>query len=227
MLVSLLLIFLTLSTYFYFSFDKNKIILITERFDYAKEHPDEFSQEELDELKKISYKFVSLDQIPQNCVDAVISIEDKNFWTNNGIDIKGMGRLILSSLPFVDLGGGSTISQQVIKMNTDRYYNRNPLDKLKEIIWSYRLNRSFSKEDILERYLNNLYFGYYNYGVQSASLDYFNKNINELNLEECAYLMGIPQIPNLYAPDSKGILTNEGSERKNLVLDAMKNDGFI
>lgn len=199
---------------YYISYDTYKLILPTDRFEYARNNPDEFTQEEIDASFEVTYEIVNYNDIPQDCIDAIIAIEDKTFLTNNGIDRNGIGRLIISALPFLeDKGGGSTISQQVIKMYQDRYYNRTPYDKLKEMVWAFRLNNSFSKEEILEMYLNNIYLGEYNYGVQAASQDYFGKSISDLNREECAYLMALPQSPNTYLNNQE-----RWNTRKDLVL---------
>lgn len=207
--------------YFYVDFSKSKIILPTERFDYAKEHPSEFTAKELDDVYKINYEYVSLNSIPKTCKDSLIAIEDKTFYTNSGIDRNGILRLYVSLVPGINIGGGSTISQQVIKMSSDRFYRRNILDKFKEIVWSIRLNKEFTKEEILEKYFNNAYYGDFNYGIQSASKEYYGKDVSELSLDECAYLGGIPQLPNVYRPID-GVPTREGLERQQRVLNALE-----
>lgn len=218
---------IALPVFYYIDFRMYKIRLPVEQFEISRRYPQDLSEEEKEELSKINYEVISLNKIPQNCIDAIVSIEDKSFFTNNGIDKNGLARLFLNAIPGSNtIGGGSTISQQVIKMATNRFYSRNPLDKLKEIIWAYRLNKSQSKDEVLERYLNNVYMGEYNYGVSVASKAYFNKNIEDLSLVECAYLMGIPQIPNLYIPKD-GIFPVEGKKRQVNVLYQMVLEGYI
>jgi len=197
----------------------------TERFDIAKRDTSGYSEEEKAEIEKAIYESIDYEDIPEDCRNAAISIEDKRFMTNHGIDLKGFGRSIISILPFVNLGGGSTITQQMVKMSTDRYYNRTPLDKLKEMVWAFRLTNDYSKEELLTRYLNNVYLGDYNYGVQAASQAYFKKSVNFLTLNECAYLAGIIQSPNTYAPISGSNAI--GEIRKNVVLEEMREEEYI
>ncbi len=180
--------------------------------------------EDIRALEQIVYEPVDLEEIPQDCIDAVVAIEDKTFWTNSGFDLKGLGRLALSSMGFSN-SGGSTISQQVIKLSTDRFYNRSILDKYIENIYAIKLNDKLAKEQILEMYLNNAYFGDYNYGIQAAALSYYNKNVSDLNLDECSYVAGILQLPNLYSPT----IGNEqaGRNRQLAVLKAMLREGYI
>lgn len=167
---------------------------------------------------------VKLETVPSYCIDAVVAVEDKTFWENIGVDINGMGRLLISIFTNGSSGGGSTISQQVIKNYTQNIYSRDPLDKVHEILYAIRLNSYYSKEEILEMYLNNIYFGNLNYGIESASLDYFGKSSKDLNLSECSYLMGIPQWPGVYNPHGDA---SKGIERQKTVLAAMQRDGYI
>src|SRR5690606_29024179 len=101
---------------------------------------------------------VKLETVPSYCIDAVVAVKDKTFWENIGVDINGMGRLLISIFTNGSSGGGSTISQQVIKNYTQNIYSRDPLDKVHEILYAIRLNSYYSKEEILEMYLNNIYF---------------------------------------------------------------------
>lgn len=167
---------------------------------------------------------VSISKIPEVCKNAIVSIEDKTFYENVGVDLNGVARLVISSLTSGSSGGGSTISQQVLKNSLGRIYNRNPLDKLNEIIYSLRLNQVLSKDEILELYLNNIYFGGLNYGVESASQDYFGKSVSDLNLAECSYLMGIPQWPGVFNPYGD---SEQGVDRQKEVLDSMLKNNYI
>ena len=167
---------------------------------------------------------IDISVIPENCKNAIVAIEDKTFWTNTGIDTNGMGRLVISLFTDGSAGGGSTISQQVIKNAYQRIYNRSPFDKLNEIIAAVKLNRYFDKDKILEMYMNNVYFGNLNYGVETASEDYFGKNVSDLNLAECSYLMGIPQFPGVYNPYGD---VAQGKLRQKDVLDAMVRNEYI
>lgn len=155
---------------------------------------------EISKGNAVRNKPISINDVPRECKNAIVSIEDRTFWSNIGVDLKGLARLGISLFSKGSLGGGSTISQQVIKNSFQNIYNRDPLDKLNESIYSIKMNSVISKETILEMYLNNIYFGNLNYGIESASLDYFNKTSSELNLAECSYLLGIPQWPGVYNP---------------------------
>jgi membrane peptidoglycan carboxypeptidase len=169
---------------------------------------------------------VEFDQVPKSCIDAIVATEDRSFWGNIGVDAKGLARLMISlaTANQAGVGGGSTISQQVIKTAYQRIYDRTPLDKVNEIISAIKLNQTYSKEEIMMMYLNNIYFGKLNYGVEAASQDYFGKSISELNEAECSYLMGIPQWPGIYNPYTS---VERGKERQEIVLISMVNAGYI
>ncbi len=167
---------------------------------------------------------ISFEEIPRDCIDAIVSIEDKTFWKNIGVDINGIGRLGLSLIAGGSNSGGSTITQQVIKNAYQKIYNRSPVDKINEIIYAIKLNQYFSKEQIMMMYLNNVYFGNLNYGIQSASEDYFGKKAIDLNLAQCSYLVGIPQWPGIYNPYGQ---IDKGKVRQKEVLTAMLNNGYI
>jgi len=167
---------------------------------------------------------VALNEIPASCKQGLISIEDRSFYSNIGIDIKGIGRLLISFVSNGSLGGGSTISQQVIKNYHNNIYNRNIVDKYREILYGIKLNSYYSKDKILEMYLNNVYFGDLNYGIGSAAENYFGKKVSELTLSECAYLAGIPQWPGIYNPNSN---IEKGKKRQLQVLEAMADENYI
>ncbi len=173
---------------------------------------------------EVKFKKISLNEIPLNCINAVISTEDKTFYKNIGVDFNGTIRLTLSVLTNKDFGGGSTISQQVIKLGEKDFFNRDSEDKISEIIYSIKLNQVWSKNKILETYLNNAYFGGFNYGIEAASENFFNKKVNDLDLAECAFLAGLPQLPEVYNPYSD---LSAGLERQKVVLDLMNKNNKI
>lgn len=210
-------------TYQFLAFDGYNLEFHVERLEQAD--PDFADPEDLEALEKITYEPVSIDQVPEICKQAVISIEDKTFYENIGVDARGVARLGLSALTFGSQGGGSTISQQVIKLSRDRFYDRGPIDKFIEILYAVRLNTQLEKDEILELYLNEAYFGDFNYGIQAASLNYYDKDVSELGLAECSYLAGVPQLPNVYAPTIGDIA--QGRERQERVLEEMLEDGVI
>lgn len=167
---------------------------------------------------------IKFSEVSNNCVNGIIAIEDRTYWSNSGIDLNGLGRFTISLFTGGSLGGGSTITQQVIKTANQRIFERNPVDKLNEMSQSLKLTSAYTKEEILMMYLNNVYFGNLNYGIESASRDYFLKSAKDLNLAECSYLAGIPQWPGVYNPHGN---VNLGKERQKQVLNAMMVQGLI
>lgn len=167
---------------------------------------------------------VSLDKIPANLQNAFIAVEDNRFYEHNGIDPRGIFRAIYSNLVSGEVSeGGSTITQQLAKnafLSQDRTFKR----KIQELFIALRLERQYTKEEILEMYLNQIYFGRGAYGVQAAAQTYFGKDVSQLDLSECAMLAGIPRSPNYYSPLNN---LSAANERKAEVLDQMVKYGYI
>ena len=168
---------------------------------------------------------VPLSKIPSHLINATIAIEDSDFYKHKGISFRGIMRaqwenfknLILLSSKDNKLQGGSTITQQ-LAINTFLTREISLNRKLKDILLALQIERSFTKDEILEMYLNEIYFGHGAYGVQSAAKMYFNKNVQDLNLAECALIAGIPRGPSYYSP----ILNQEVSlKRRNIILNRM------
>lgn len=172
----------------------------------------------------INGDFVKLNQIPMQTQECFISIEDKQFYKHKGVNYKRIVAATaknLSSFSFKE--GASTISQQLIK-NTHLTSEKSIKRKINEIKLTYELEKNFSKEEILEYYLNVIYFGDNCYGIQNASEHYFSKPVSKLTLDESAMLAGIIKSPNKYHP----IKNYENSiKRRNLVLKEMLNDNKI
>ena len=170
---------------------------------------------------------VSLEQMPKNLVNAVISIEDERFYKHTGVDLQGIARAFLINLQAGQIEeGASTITQQVItsiylpQSKTIVSYDR----KIKEAALAYQLEKIYTKNEILEMYLNTIYLGEGAYGMQAAAKAYFNKDVEYLSLSECATLAGIIQSPNYLSPylNKKAAL-----ERRNTVLGKMLELGYI
>jgi penicillin-binding protein 1A len=167
---------------------------------------------------------VSLDRIPRTAISAVIAIEDANFYRHHGIDYLGIARAFLRNLMAVRVvQGGSTITQQLAKsllLSSERTLTR----KVKEVALARRIERGFSKQEILEVYLNQIYFGYGSYGIERAARNYFGVHVWELSLPQAALLAGLPKAPTAYSP-----LRNPMAalSRRNLVLARMEEEGFI
>lgn len=156
---------------------------------------------------------VDIEDMPENLVDAYVSIEDERYYSHHGVDIKRTGGAILSYITSFGHSsyGGSTITQQLVK-NLTGDTTDSITRKVKEWWKAFLLECYFSKDDILEMYLNVIYVGPNVYGVQTGAKYYFNKDVKDLTLAECAYLAGINNSPNYYNPfegyDNEEVLTN-------------------
>ena len=169
--------------------------------------------------------YVTLDQIPENLRHATIAVEDKNFYTNKGFSITGTLRGIVIDPIFRGRAtGGSTITQQLVK-NTLLSPERSTTRKLKELILAIQVDSRFSKDQILEMYLNNIPYGGTAVGIEAASDLYFNKHAKDLNLAQSAFLAGLPQLPSYYSPYINKDKTYIG--RSEIVLERMREDGYI
>jgi penicillin-binding protein 1A len=160
-------------------------------------------------------------------VEAFISAEDKNFYQHGGLDIQGILRAAATNLSSAQSGrrmvGASTITQQVAKnflLSSDQTMER----KLKEAILAIRIERAFTKEQILELYLNEIYLGGGAYGVAAAAQTYWDKSLNELSIADCAYLATLPKAPSNYNPFR---FPQRAIERRNWVIDHMVANGFV
>jgi len=171
--------------------------------------------------------FVPYESIPQNVINSFLSAEDKNFFSHPGVDAKGVLRATINNIQNImtskRLEGASTITQQVAKnflLTNEVSLNR----KIKEAILAFRIERALSKERILELYLNQIYLGEGAYGVASASLEYFDKPINELNYSEAALLAALPKAPSRYNPYKNITLAKF---RRDLVLNNLYENNYI
>ncbi len=173
-------------------------------------------------------KNVSFSNIPKQLVNAYIAIEDQRFYTHHGVDIKRTGAAILSYITKMGTSsfGGSTITQQLVKNLTgddSNTINR----KIKEWFYAWTLEIFFSKEEILEAYLNIIYTGPNIYGVDMAATYYFNKNLEDLSLAECAFIAGINNAPNTYNPFTENDRSEKIRNRTITVLNKMLELGYI
>ena len=147
--------------------------------------------------------FIPFDSIPEKVINSFLSAEDKNFFEHPGVDARGVTRAVIKNIRNIlsdkRLEGASTITQQVAKnflLTNEVSLKR----KIKEAILAFRIEKAYSKKRILELYLNEIYLGKGTYGVASASLEYFNKSVKELNYEEAALLAALPKAPSKYNP---------------------------
>jgi penicillin-binding protein 1A len=171
--------------------------------------------------------YVPIHAIPRRVIDAFLAAEDKTFYEHSGIDLPGIANALWINLR--NLGsdrrpvGASTITQQVAKnflLTNEVSYER----KIKEAILAYRIEQAYSKERILELYLNQIYLGQGSYGVAAAALDYFNKRLDELTIGEAAYIAGLPKAPETYNMLRKPV---DAKNRRDWVLGRMLEDGRI
>jgi penicillin-binding protein 1A len=167
---------------------------------------------------------VELAEVPPLLVKAFVAAEDSRFYQHQGVDPFSILRAALKNLEAGTIKqGGSTITQQVTRsflLTPERSYIR----KLKEVILSYRIEKDFSKEEILFLYLNQIYLGHGAYGVQAAAENYFGKSVKDLSLAECAVLAGLPQAPTRYSPFRH---PEQARARQVYVLNRMVEEGFV
>ena len=193
-------------------------------------HPPVITTVYSDNGRKIAefYKYrrviLPLPEIPEQLINAFVDAEDARFFQHTGIDIISVFRAFMKNMTAGEIvQGGSTITQQVAKsffLSSERTYTR----KIREAILSYRIEKRFSKEDILFLYLNQIYLGHGAYGVQAAAENYFGKTVGELNLAECALLAGLPQAPSRYSPFRS---PDQARKRQLYVLNQMVERGHV
>lgn len=171
-----------------------------------------------------SDSYVTLDNIPKTYQEATILIEDKRFYSHQGIDIISIGRAIIKDISTLSLAeGGSTITQQVAKnlyLTQEKKFTR----KVAEVFLATKLEKELSKEKILELYLNIIYYGDGYYGIQNASYGYFGKAPSSLNLNEQTILVGLPNAPSIYQLSNNSNLTKK---RQEIIIKTMANAGQL
>ncbi|HZG57529.1 PBP1A family penicillin-binding protein [Paenibacillus sp.] len=180
--------------------------------------------EEIYKLTVRKFEPVSIDRMPAALLEAIVAIEDRRYYEHPGVDAASIARAVwvdLKEREFVE--GASTITQQLAKrafLTPEKSLER----KLREAAYALKLEMTYDKDEVLERYLNSIYFGEGAYGVQAASLTYFGKDVSELTVPEAALLAGLPKAPSRYSPfdNLEGAL-----ERRNLVLQKMAEQGFL
>lgn len=168
--------------------------------------------------------WIPLDKIPRYLINGVIAVEDAQFYQHRGINFRGIARALLVNLRALrPVEGGSSITQQLAKLlllTPEKHLSR----KIKEAVLAIEIEKRYSKEKILELYLNQVYFGYGAYGVESAAHTYFKKPVDQLNLAEAATLAGLPRAPNYYSPITD---KERAIRRRNHVLTRMAEQGFV
>ncbi len=171
--------------------------------------------------------YVPIQAVPKQVINGFLAAEDKNFYEHGGLDFTGIARAGVNLIQNFGSGrrpqGASTITQQVAKnflLTNEVSYTR----KIKEALLALKIERTYSKDKILELYLNEIYLGLGAYGIAAASLVYFDKAVNELNVQEIGYLASLPKAPNNYHPYR---FRERALERRNWVIDRMAEAGFV
>ena len=176
------------------------------------------------ELKVEKGVFVPLNRMPKHLIDAVIAVEDSRFWNHKGIDYIAIGRAVLKDILHAGLKeGGSTITQQLAKivfLTPEKTFKR----KIREVSLAMKMEKNLDKKEILELYLNKIYFGHGAYGVEMASRVYFGKSVGELTLPEAAMITALIKAPSTYSPYNN---LTKSKERQETVLLRMEEEGYI
>ena len=167
---------------------------------------------------------VLLSQIPQPVIQAVLAVEDREFYNHHGVNMRGLFRATLSNFEGGARQGASTITQQVVKVEYLGGLERDGRYKLLQIIYALRLEKERTKDEILERYLNTIYFGNNTYGIQAASEVYFGKKVEDLTLVEGTFLAGLIQAPSSYDPIRR---PQQSKRRFGQALDAVVDVGLM
>lgn len=194
---------------------------------YVYQNINEIYSTDQDLVKKISSNvpnYTKIDKIPKDLLDAVVAVEDKRFYMHCGFDVIGIGRAFVSNLKEGEIvQGGSTITQQLAKnlfLSGEKNYKR----KLNELFIAVKIESLYTKKEILEMYLNAIYYGAGAQGIQAASQTYFNKNIEDLTVAQCTMLAGLPQAPSFYNPKKH---PERAKKRQEIVVDLMTKNGYI
>ena len=176
------------------------------------------------EAKVDRKQFVSSKDIPDMMKKAIVATEDRRFYDHGALDLVSVTRaLVTNYMAGQTLEGGSTIAQQTVKnifLSHDRTLSR----KIEELVLAVRLEKNYTKDEILELYLNTIYFGHGAYGIKDAARIYFGKDVKDLNVSQCAMLAGLPQAPSVYDPITH---PEEGIRRMAVVLTLMAQQEYI
>ena len=168
--------------------------------------------------------YTTLDQLPEIYLDAVLAVEDRSFYGHHGFNLRSTGRALIRNFQEKDLvEGGSTITQQLAKIwyfDLDKKFDR----KVAELLMAFNIEEHYTKKEILEFYLNSIYFGSGYYNVYDASMGYFGKVPAEMNDYEATLLAGIPNAPSVYSPDVNPDLAEQ---RRQQVIQCMEQYGYI
>lgn len=194
------------------------LLAVGNGYNMYKEAIEEIPLDQKVEEIKSKENYVSLSELPQIYLNAVISVEDHRFYKHNGIDIIAIGRALINdikAMSFVE--GGSTITQQIAK---NEYFTQEKkiTRKIAEVFMAFEIEKNYNKDEILEIYINTLYFGDGYYNIKDAAKGYFEKDLDELTDGEWIMLAGIPNAPSVYAPNVNPDLAKQ---RQKQVIEKM------
>ncbi len=199
-------------------------LLVGKGYNMYKEAINKTPLEEKVEEIKSKENYITISELPQIYINAVISVEDHRFYKHNGIDIIAICRAAVNdikAMSFVE--GGSTITQQIAK---NEYFTQEKkvTRKIAEVFMAFEIEKNYDKDEILELYINTIYFGNGYYNIQDAARGYFGKELEDLNDAECIMLAGIPNAPSVYAPTENPKLAKE---RQIQVANKMVEYGYL
>lgn len=181
--------------------------------------------EDYDQVKRVP---VELKNISENLIDATIAIEDRDFYNHSGFNARGITRATLNNLQGKSTQGGSTITQQLVKLTTPGFSTEKTVTrKIKELILAVELERSYSKDEILNGYLNAAPYGPIEWGAEIAAQTYFHKSAKDLSIDEAAFLAAIPKSPPTYSPYSPSFDSEQLVGRMYFIIDSMRSLDYI
>ena len=200
------------------------LLYIGNGYDMYKQAISQMSLEQKVQEIQSKENYTKFSELPQMYVNAIISVEDKRFYKHNGIDVIAICRAAINdikAMSFVE--GGSTITQQLAK---NMYFTQEKKieRKIAEVFMAWEIEDKYSKEEILELYVNTIYFGDGYYTVKDACHGYFNKEVNEMTDSECILLAGIPNAPSAYSPTKNPDLAKQ---RQRQVIEKMIENGYL
>lgn len=200
------------------------ILILGEGYNMYKKALEETPLDEKVEEIKNKENYVKLSELPKTYLDAVVSVEDHRFYKHSGIDIIAIGRAVINNVKAMDfVEGGSTITQQLAK-NVYFTQKKEIKRKVAEVFMAWKIEDNYSKDEILELYINTMYFGNGYYNVKDACEGYFDKSPLEMTDGECIMLAGIPNAPSVYNPKENPDLAKQ---RQRQVADEMVEYGYL
>lgn len=200
------------------------ILILGEGYNMYKKALEETPLDEKVEEIKSKENYVKLSELPKTYLDAVVSVEDHRFYKHSGIDIIAIGRAVINNIKAMDfVEGGSTITQQLAK-NVYFTQKKEIKRKVAEVFMAWKIEDNYSKDEILELYINTMYFGNEYYNVKDACEGYFDKSPLEMTDGECIMLAGIPNAPSVYNPKENPDLAKQ---RQRQVADKMLEYGYL